>query len=100
MCILLDDKDAGLIRSLDDLERVKPGHLDKLRDWLKRYKTSDGKRENNLASEIPRTASEAMTVIEETHGRWKAMCGKDGSSTSFYSSKTGNFWLNSPGCRG
>jgi 3'-phosphoadenosine 5'-phosphosulfate synthase len=99
LCISLDDKDAGLIRSLDDLERVKPGHLDQLRDWLKRYKTSDGKGENNLASDTPRNASEAMAVIKETHGRWKAMCGKDGS-TSFYSSHTANFWLTSPGCRG
>ena len=99
LCISLDDKDAGSVHSLEDLERVKPGHLDRLRDWLKRYKTSDGKPENNLASEIPRTASEAIGVIEETHGRWKALCGKDGSS-SFYSSKTAGFWLDSPGCRG
>lgn len=102
LCISLDDKDASSIRSIDDLEHVKPGHLDKLRDWLKRYKTSDGKGENRLASDIPRTMTEAVTVIQETHGRWKAMCGKDdgSSSSSFRSSHTDNFWLNSPGCRG
>lgn len=99
LCISLHDKDAGSIRSLDDLERVKPGQLDRLRDWLKRYKTSEGKGENNLASETPKTASEATAVIEKTHARWKAMCGKDGG-TSFHSSKTANFWLDSPGCRG
>lgn len=100
LCISLDDKDAGLIRSLDDLERVKPGHLDKLRDWLKRYKTSEGKGENNLASEVPRSAGAAMTLISEMHGRWKALCGKDDSSSVAISSRAANFWLNSPGCRG
>jgi len=98
LCISLDDKDANSVHSLEDLERVKPGHLDRLKDWLKRYKTSDGKPENNLASEIPRSASEAIAVIEETHLRWKAMCGKDGGS--FYSSHTSGFWLESRGCRG
>ena len=99
LCISLDDRDAGSVRSLADLERVKPGHLDRLRDWLRRYKTSDGKPENNFASEIPRTASEAIGVIEETHARWKALCGKEGGS-GFYSSKTADLWLDSPGCRG
>jgi 3'-phosphoadenosine 5'-phosphosulfate synthase len=85
---------------LEDLERVKPGHLDRLRDWLKRYKTSDGKPENSLASETPKTKEEALTVIQETHARWRALCGHDGSSLASLSSKASEFWLNSPGCRG
>jgi 3'-phosphoadenosine 5'-phosphosulfate synthase len=95
LCIATSDKDANRIRSIDDLERVKPGHIDRLKDWLKRYKTSDGKPENNLASEIPRTADQALGVIGETHGRWQALC-----SSSFYSSHVGDFHLSSPGCRG
>jgi 3'-phosphoadenosine 5'-phosphosulfate synthase len=98
ICISLSDPDASSIFSLDDLERKKPNHLNNLRDWLKRYKTSDGKPENNLASDIPRTASQAMSIVLETHNRWKALCGKDG--TKFYdTSKTADFWLSSPGCR-
>jgi 3'-phosphoadenosine 5'-phosphosulfate synthase len=100
LCISLDDKDAKSIRSLDDLERIKPGHIDRLRDWLIRYKTSDGKPENKLASDIPRTATQAMAVVEETHGRWKAMCSKDSYGGNFYSSHTSDFFLNSRGCRG
>jgi inorganic pyrophosphatase len=100
LCISLDDKDSNRIRSLDDLERIKPGHLDRLRDWLIRYKTSDGKPENKLASDVPRTAQQAMAVVEETHARWKAMCGKDAYGGSFYSSHTSDFFLNSRGCRG
>jgi 3'-phosphoadenosine 5'-phosphosulfate synthase len=103
LCLALSDPDAARIRTLDDLERIKPGHLDRLRDWLKRYKTSDGKPENQLADETPKTASQAVAVIEETHGRWKYLCGKDGgaySSLSSVSSKAAGFWLDSPGCRG
>jgi 3'-phosphoadenosine 5'-phosphosulfate synthase len=99
LCISLSDPDASSIYTLADLERKKPNHLNNLRDWLKRYKTSDGKGENNLASETPRTAAEAKEVIMETHDRWKALCRKDGNS--FYdNSKTADFFLNSPGCRG
>jgi 3'-phosphoadenosine 5'-phosphosulfate synthase len=99
ICIALNDKDASSIQSLEDLERVKPGHIDTLKDWLKRYKTSDGKPENSLASEIPKTTNEAMAVIEETHVRWKTLCGKDGTSVYQLGSKVEGFYLNSPGCR-
>jgi 3'-phosphoadenosine 5'-phosphosulfate synthase len=100
LCITLSDPDASKIYSLEDLERHKPGHIKRLKDWLKRYKTSDGKGENSLASETPRTASQAVAVIEETHSRWKTLCGKDGTSRFSLSSKVSNFWLDSPECRG
>jgi 3'-phosphoadenosine 5'-phosphosulfate synthase len=98
ICIALSDKDASMIHSLDDLDRVKPGHLNRLKDWLKRYKTSDGKPENSLASETPRTAYEALAVIHETNLRWQALCGHDGTSLYSLPQATG-FWLDSPGCR-
>jgi len=37
LCITLNDPDASAIHSMEDLERVKPGYLDHLCDWLKRY---------------------------------------------------------------
>ena len=99
MCISLNDRDANKIHTVEDLDRYKPGTLDKFKDWLKRYKTSDGKPENNLASEIPRSAQDSMKVVEENHGRWKALCGRDG--TSMYSLEGAeDFWLKSPECRG
>merc|ERR1712176_646981 len=101
LCIHLDDPLANEIHSLDDLERVKPNTLNRLRDWLKRYKTSDGKPENSLASDIPRSIEEAMNVIEETHARWYALCGLDGyTQLSQLSPKALEFWLSSPTCRG
>lgn len=100
LCIALTDKDANSIHTLDDLERLKPGHVDRLRDWLKRYKTSVGKAENRLASETPKTKEEALAVIQQTHDRWSSLCGHDGASLASLSSKASEFWLNSPGCRG
>ncbi len=98
LCIALSDPDANRINSIEDLEKVKPGHVDRLVDWLKMYKTSDGKPENKLASETPRSAKEAMMVVKEMHERWKALCGKGGDFT--HTEKTKSLWLNSPGCRG
>jgi 3'-phosphoadenosine 5'-phosphosulfate synthase len=100
LCISLGDKDASKIHSMDDLERIKPGTLTKLLDWLKRYKTSDGKGENSLASDTPKTVSQTTQIISETHYRWRSLCGKDGTSLMSLSSKASSFWLNSPGCRG
>lgn len=100
LCIALTDKDADSIHSMEDMERVKPGTLAKLVDWLERYKTSDGKGVNSLASRTPKSVQETLSVIEETHKRWRALCGHDGSALSSLSSKAQAFWLDSPGCRG
>lgn len=96
ICIALSDPDANSIRTMEDLERMKPGTIDRLRDWLKRYKTSDGKPENSLASEDPTRTNEALELINETHNRWKNLCGK---GTGYVSSDHG-FWLDAPGCKG
>ena len=100
ICISLSDPQSNVIHTMDDLESHKPGTLHKLRDWLKRYKTSDGKAENTLASEIPRTAEQAIQVISECHDRWRSLCGLDGTHRSSLISSTESFWLNSPSCRG
>ena len=100
ICIAVSDKDSRSINNMDDLERVKPRTLDNLRDWLKRYKTSDGKPENKLASETPKTVTEALEVVKETHRRWERLCGLDGTRRSNLSPKTEEFWLASKGCRG
>jgi 3'-phosphoadenosine 5'-phosphosulfate synthase len=100
LVIALSDPLASSIHSMEDLERVKPGTLEKLKYWLKRYKTSDGKPENSLASETPRNAEQAMGVVAEVHSRWQKLCGKDGTRHTSLSSKTESFWLASPNCRG
>eukprot|EP00934_Nitzschia_sp_Nitz4_P008238 Nitzschia sp. Nitz4//scaffold367_size14546//1542//5103//NITZ4_008924-RA/size14546-snap-gene-0.3-mRNA-1//1//CDS//3329549321//8228//frame0 len=100
MCIAVTDPDASRINTLQDLDAIKPGYVDMFKDWLKRYKTSDGKPENTLASETPRNANEALEVIAEVNRRWQSLCGLDGTPHYSLSSKTEDFWLSSPGCRG
>ena len=41
--------------------------LEKLVEWLKMYKTTDGKEVNVLASDTPKSAAEASKVIAECH---------------------------------
>jgi len=100
LCVARGDGDFDRIKTVEDLERIKPGHLELLKVWLKRYKTSDGKPVNSLASETPRTVVGALEVLDEVHGRWRKLCGKDGTRRAGLSSKTDGFWLSSPGCRG
>lgn len=62
-----DDAHFNSIHNMDDLERFKPGTTSKLIDWLKNYKTSDGKPVNRLKKEVPTTQDEALRVIAEVH---------------------------------
>lgn len=73
IAIRTDDPDAHRISDMSSLEYAKPGIVAKLIDWLKMYKTSDGKGVNSLAQEFPTTTSEAIEIIEECHLRWKAL---------------------------
>lgn len=91
LCISLTDKDADKIHSIDDLEKVKPGHVAKLVHWLKRYKTSDGKGENVLAQDKATTQEEALSIIEETHVRWRRLCLENRNGDNNF-----GFWLD--GC--
>ena len=54
------------------------GTITRLVQWLKYYKTAEGKGLNSLVSEIPSSASEAVQIIESCHARWQAL--KNGSS--------------------
>jgi 3'-phosphoadenosine 5'-phosphosulfate synthase len=100
ICISLQDPDASRINSMYDLDAIKPGTTEKLIDWLKRYKTSDGKPENSLSQEKPTTVSTAMSIIEETHQSWRSLCGHTSSYSSSPIKGTEKFWLDSPGCKG
>jgi 3'-phosphoadenosine 5'-phosphosulfate synthase len=68
--IVLREDDAHFddVHSMNDLERVKPGVTAMLLDWLKNYKTSDGKPVNRLKQDEPTSVSEAVKIIEEVSG--------------------------------
>merc|ERR1712176_1533584 len=85
ICISTSDHDAKKIKTMDDLEKVKPGLLDNLRLWLRRYKTSDGKPENSLAQDEPHDMEKTLDIIKETHDRWNIFCGNDRRRSLKYS---------------
>jgi hypothetical protein len=41
--------------------------------WLKYYKTPDGKGVNKLVSDNPSSPTDAVSVIEACHSRWQAL---------------------------
>jgi 3'-phosphoadenosine 5'-phosphosulfate synthase len=100
ICIAVTDPDEAKITTMTDLETIKPGYTERLRDWLKRYKTSDGKPENILASEAPLSIEDALKLVDDTHARWKVLCGKSMVGSSSTSYPVTKFWLKSPSCRG
>jgi 3'-phosphoadenosine 5'-phosphosulfate synthase len=101
ICIAVSDSKASKIKSIEDLEKYRPGIIDRLRDWLTRYKTADGKGENSLAEETPKTVERTLDVIAKTHDRWKSLCAQEGDEPRRLSvSKTAGFWLDSKGCGG
>ena len=79
-----DDPDASRIHDMASLEQVKPGITAKMVDWLKMYKTSDGKAENVLASDTPYSISEANAIIEECHERWQALKAGTAANPGFF----------------
>jgi inorganic pyrophosphatase len=67
------DPDAWRIHDLASLELHKPGTAAKLADWLKRYKTAEGKGENALASEVPSGVAAALEIVAATNMRWSRL---------------------------
>ena len=70
MQLVVREGDAGAaglsaVRSVAELERALPGVTARLRDWLKNYKTSDGKPPNTLRAEEPGSREEALAVIDQ-----------------------------------
>ena len=56
-----------------DVKRLMPGVLEGILEWLKMYKTTDGKAVNALASDVPKEPAAALAVIGECHESWKAL---------------------------
>lgn len=85
IALALDDPNAASINSISDLETQKPGVLAALVDWLKMYKTTDGKAVNVLVSDTPDDAAKAKEVISECNGAWKKLAvDKTANNTKFW----------------
>lgn len=79
-----DDPDFDSVHSMADLERVNPGVTAKLVDWLKNYKTSDGKPANKLKQDEPTSVGEALKIIEEVSGFYKSLISGAASNPKNY----------------
>jgi 3'-phosphoadenosine 5'-phosphosulfate synthase len=60
-----DDRNIDKINNMNDFERFYPGTTARLIDWMKNYKTTDGKPVNKLKSETVTTVDEAKHIINE-----------------------------------
>jgi len=85
IALALDDPKAASINSIADLDTHKPGVLPALVDWLKMYKTTDGKAVNTLVSDTPDDAAKAKEVITECNNAWKKLAiEKSVNNTKFW----------------
>ena len=66
-----NDRNFDLIHNMNDLEKYQPGVTALLVDWLKNYKTSDGKGVNRLKQDEPTSVLEAIKIIQEVNGYYK-----------------------------
>ena len=74
ICIAADDPLASQLNDVDDVERVLPGYVSVMREWLRMYKTPDGKPMNTFGLEEKAMGRDyTMGVIQETHHFWKTL---------------------------
>ncbi|EGG14608.1 hypothetical protein DFA_10866 [Cavenderia fasciculata] len=74
IAININDENASKINNLNELEKVLPGTVDKIRTWYKVYKVAEGKGENEYAlNGQPIDHNQTIKVIEETHHAWKSL---------------------------
>ena len=75
---------APQLNSIADVKRLMPGVLEGILEWLKMYKTTDGKAVNALASDVPKEPAAALAVIGECHESWKALKARGAGTTGFW----------------
>ena len=74
ICIAADDPLAPQLSDIDDVERVLPGYIGVMREWLRMYKTVDGKPMNQFGLEERALSRDyTMEVIQETHAFWQKL---------------------------
>ena len=98
LVIDVEDPQAAKLSSAADLATAMPGVLENLIDWLKNYKTKDGKPPNVLRSESPTSPEAAARAIAECHQSWQELRARGSSSSSGIgswdaSSGGTGFWL-------
>merc|ERR1719310_1651300 len=74
ICIAVDDPLAPQLNDVEDVERVLPGYITVMREWLRMYKTVDGKPMNQFGlEEQAMNRDYTLQVIQETHAFWQKL---------------------------
>lgn len=77
ICINVNDPLAAQLDDIGDVERLLPGYVSCLREWLRLYKTVDGKPKNEFGlDEKALDKAYTLAVVEETHEFWKGLIAK------------------------
>ena len=77
VCIAMDDPLADKLDDIGDVEREVPGLIGVMREWLRNYKTVDGKPPNTFGlHERAMDRAYAVQTVEETHQFWKQLVSK------------------------
>jgi len=82
--IAIDEEDrwAGELNDVQDVERLLPGTLHAIREWFRTYKIPDGKPENRFAlGERFMGVKYTMRVIREMHEAWKRLIKTSGGGS-------------------
>jgi len=78
------DPHYNSVHTVADLEKFQPGVTAKLVDWLKNYKTSDGKPVNKLTSDEPTTPQQATAVVEQVSGMYRKLLGANSKHYDYH----------------
>jgi len=77
LCIDVNHPAAAQLNDLNDIEKVFPGKLKEVFEFLRDYKIPDGKPPNSFAFESqPKDKAFALKVTEETHEEWRGLITK------------------------
>mmetsp|Transcript_129347 Transcript_129347/g.241990 ORF Transcript_129347/g.241990 Transcript_129347/m.241990 type:complete len:281 (-) Transcript_129347:265-1107(-) len=75
IAISTKDPMANELDDIGDVQRKCPGVVSGIREWLRWYKTPDGKPTNAFGyGERALNKEKALDVIAETHEAWKRLC--------------------------
>ena len=77
MCVCCLCCMADKLDDIGDVEREVPGLIGVMREWLRNYKTVDGKPPNTFGlHERAMDRAYAVQTVEETHQFWKQLVSK------------------------
>lgn len=72
LAVRCDDPDAQRMSTVEDMKRLRPGELSRIKAWFRGYKVPDGKAPNAFALRGKALgAQEAAAVASEGHRLWR-----------------------------